>query len=224
MGIFTSHHSEDVFGFFADKHMESGGLVKKRIPKGTVIFDEGDECSGVAFILNGSIRVSKVGKNGREIILYRITRGDSCILTISSILSSLSYPATAMAEEDTEAIFLTSPQFKSMMSINIGLQQFVFKLLSSRLLDVMMLVDEIIFHKIDERVIEYLLKNTRDNGDTIKMTHEALAVQLGTAREVISRNLKGLEKDGTIHLLRGKIKVMDRIKLEEKLSEYRDDM
>jgi CRP/FNR family transcriptional regulator len=224
MGIFASNNPGSVFEFFADEHMETGRFVKKKIPKGTVIFDEGDECSGVAFILHGTIRVSKVGKNGREIILYRITRGDSCILTISSILSSVSYPATAMVEEEAEVIFLGASQFRLMMSINIGLQQFVFKLLSNRLLDVMMLVDEIIFHKVDERVIEYLLNNTRDNSDIIKMTHEALAVQLGTAREVISRNLKGLEREGSINLLRGKIKVMDRLKLEEKLSEYRNDM
>lgn len=224
MGIFRFKHLENVFSFFADDQIVRDKLLRKRIPKGTLIFDEGDECSGVAFILNGSIRVTKVGKNGREIMLYQIKRGDSCILTISSILSSISFPATAIVEEDAEVIFLTSQQFKAMMSTNIGLQEYVFKLLSNRLLDIMMLVDEIIFHKVDERVIEYLLKNTQDSSETIKVTHEALAAQLGTAREVISRNLKGLEKEGSIKLLRGRIKVLDRMKLEEKLSEYRDDM
>lgn len=224
MGIFRFKHLENVFSFFADDQIVRDKLLRKRIPKGTLIFDEGDECSGVAFILNGSIRVTKVGKNGREIMLYQIKRGDSCILTISSILSSISFPATAIVEEDAEVIFLTSQQFKAMMSTNIGLQEYVFKLLSNRLLDIMMLVDEIIFHKVDERVIEYLLKNTQDSSETIKVTHEALAAQLGTAREVISRNLKGLEKEGSIKLLRGRIKVLDRMKLEEKLSEYREDM
>lgn len=224
MGIFRFKHLENVFSFFADDQIVRDKLLRKRIPKGTLIFDEGDECSGVAFILNVSIRVTKVGKNGREIMLYQIKRGDSCILTISSILSSISFPATAIVEEDAEVIFLTSQQFKAMMSTNIGLQEYVFKLLSNRLLDIMMLVDEIIFHKVDERVIEYLLKNTQDSSETIKVTHEALAAQLGTAREVISRNLKGLEKEGSIKLLRGRIKVLDRMKLEEKLSEYREDM
>nr|WP_295972994.1 Crp/Fnr family transcriptional regulator [uncultured Bacillus sp.] len=224
MGKFTSENEHTVFAFLPNEEMETHGFVKRVIPKGTVIFDEGDECSGVAFMLHGSIRVSKVGKNGREIILYRITRGDSCILTISSILAAISYPATAIVEEEAEVIFLTAQQFKSMMSMNAKLQQFVFRLLSNRLLDVMTLIDEIIFHTVDERLIEFLLRNTHENDHTIEMTHEELSIQLGTAREVISRNLKGLEKQGCIKLLRGKIQVMNRSNLREKLSEYRNGM
>lgn len=224
MERFTSSYAKNVFSFFTEEDLRPGNFVRKIIPKGTVLLEEGDECNGVVFILNGSIRVSKIGKNGREIILYRITRGDSCILTISSILSSISFSATAMVEEDVEVLFLTASRFKTMMSQNIGLQQFVFKLLSSRLLDVMMLVEEIIFHKVDERVVEYLLQHSKNNNDTIKITHESLAAQLGTAREVVSRNLKGLEKERAIKILRGKIKVLDRSQLEEKLLEYRADM
>ena len=82
-------------------------FLSKRIPKGTVVFGEGDQCGGVAFVLNGSIRVSKIGKNGREVILYRVSSGDSCVLTIASVLSNISYPATAMVEEDVEVILIS---------------------------------------------------------------------------------------------------------------------
>lgn len=205
------------YPFFENVEIES---VQKRISKGAVVFDEGDECEAVAFLLNGSIRVSKIGKNGREIILYRLGSGDSCILTISSVLANISYPATAIVEEDTEVILLPVKQFKELMVTNAAFQQYIYKLLSVRLLEIMTLIDEIVFHKIDERLMEYLLRHTENDGDIIEMTHEELASQLGSAREVISRIIKGLERDGLIQLSRGKVRVIQRSSLERKLSSY----
>lgn len=205
------------YPFFENIKIES---VQKKISKGTVVFDEGDECGVVAFLLNGSIRVSKIGKNGREIILYRLGSGDSCILTISSVLANISYPATAIVEEDTEVILLPVKQFKELMVTNPEFQQYIYKLLSARLLEIMTLIDEIVFHKIDERLMEYLLRHTENDGDIIEITHEELASQLGSAREVISRIIKGLERDGLIQLSRGKVRVIHRSSLERKLSSY----
>ena len=99
-----------IFPFFED--IEQKSFVRKIIARGTVLFDEGDQCGGVAFVLRGSIRVSKVGKNGREINLYKVSSGDSCILTIASVLSNHSYPARATVEEDTEVILLTVSSLK----------------------------------------------------------------------------------------------------------------
>lgn len=195
-------------------------FIQKAIPKDTVIFNEGDECGTVAFLLSGSIRISKIGKNGREIVLYRLESGDSCILTISSVLANISYPATAVVEEDAEAILLSVQQFKELMTINPEFQQYIYKLLAARLLEVMTLVDEIVFHKMDERLIEYLLRHSKNDEDIIEITHEELASQLGSVREVISRLLKGFERDGLIQLSRGKVKIMHRSGLEEKLSSY----
>jgi len=195
-------------------------FIQKAIPKDTVIFNEGDECGTVAFLLSGSIRISKIGKNGREIVLYRLGSGDSCILTISSVLANISYPATAVVEEDAEAILLSVQQFKELMTINPEFQQYIYKLLAARLLEVMTLVDEIVFHKMDERLIEYLLRHSKNDEDIIEITHEELASQLGSVREVISRLLKGFERDGLIQLSHGKVKIMHRLGLEEKLSSY----
>lgn len=205
------------FPFFENLDVE---LMKKKFAKGTVVFDEGDECNTVAFLLSGSIRVSKIGKSGREIVLYRLGCGDSCILTISSVLASISYPATAIIEEETEAILLPVKQFKELMTKCPEFQQYIYKLLSARLLEIMTLIDEIVFHKIDERLIEYLIKHTKDDGDIIQITHEELATQLGSVREVISRMIKGLERDGFIQLSRGKVKVIQRSNLERKLSSF----
>ncbi|WP_255473180.1 Crp/Fnr family transcriptional regulator [Rummeliibacillus sp. SL167] len=209
-----------VHQFFPFFESPTIAFIQKTIPKDTVIFNEGDECGTVAFLLSGSIRISKIGKNGREIVLYRLGSGDSCILTISSVLANISYPATAVVEEDAEAILLSVQQFKELMTINPEFQQYIYKLLAARLLEVMTLVDEIVFHKMDERLIEYLLRHSKNDEDIIEITHEELASQLGSVREVISRLLKGFERDGLIQLSRGKVKIMHRSGLEEKLSSY----
>lgn len=209
-----------VHQFFPFFESPTIAFIQKAIPKDTVIFNEGDECGTVAFLLSGSIRISKIGKNGREIVLYRLGSGDSCILTISSVLANISYPATAVVEEDAEAILLSVQQFKELMTINPEFQQYIYKLLAARLLEVMTLVDEIVFHKMDERLIEYLLRHSKNDEDIIQITHEELASQLGSVREVISRLLKGFERDGLIQLSRGKVKIMHRSGLEEKLSSY----
>lgn len=209
-----------VHQFFPFFESPTIAFIQKAIPKDTVIFNEGDECGTVAFLLSGSIRISKIGKNGREIVLYRLGSGDSCILTISSVLANISYPATAVIEEDAEVILLSIQQFKELMTINPEFQQYIYKLLAARLLEVMTLVDEIVFHKMDERLIEYLLRHSKNDEDIIEITHEELASQLGSVREVISRLLKGFERDGLIQLSRGKVKIMHRSGLEEKLSSY----
>lgn len=211
-----------VFPFFDKKQSECANVnyFKRTIPKGTIVFREGDECGGVPFVLKGMIRVSKIGKNGREIILYRLKSGDACILTIASVLSNIAYPATAIIEEDAEIVLLTVDQFKTLMARNLDLQHFVYKILSGRFLDIMTLIDEIIFSKIDERLIKFLLEKTQKNGDIIEMTHDEIAIELGTAREVISRVMKGLEREGYIHLLRGKVRITGREVLEGNLSEY----
>lgn len=210
-----------IFPFFEDVSTDSTDslFVRKTIPNGTVVFDEGDPCGGVVFVLNGSIEVSKVGSTGRKVILYRLAGGDACILTIASVLSNISYPATATVEKDAEVILLPVQQFKRLMATNDGLQQYIYKLISTRLLEVITLIDDIIFRRIDERLIEFLLKKAPKDGDIIEMTHEGLAIQVGTAREVVSRILKGLERDGCVQLSRGKLRVISRSSLEGKLSD-----
>ncbi|WP_017755535.1 Crp/Fnr family transcriptional regulator [Calidifontibacillus oryziterrae] len=212
-----------LFPFFKDIRFENDVeslFVTKVYPKGTKVFDEGDHCGGVAFLLSGRIRVSKIGKNGREVILYRIKRGDTCILTISSVLSGITYPATATVEEEVEVVILTVKQFKALLARNSELQQFVYRLLSERFLEVVTLMDEIIFRKTDDRLIEFLLSHTQENGDIIEKTHDEIATELGTAREVVSRIMKSLERNGFIQISRGRVRITNRLLLAEKLSEF----
>lgn len=204
------------FSFFEELQVRDQ-ISELSIPKGTIVFNEGDECGAVAFVLKGTIRVSKIGENGREVNLYRVKSGDSCILTISSVLSEIDYPATATVEEDVDVILLPAKTFKESVTQNYNLQEYIYKLLAERFLAVMTLIDEIVFKKMDERVVQLLLERLHEDGDTLSMTHDEMAVELGTAREVVSRVLKGVEKEGLIHLLRGKVQLVNRKELLSKL-------
>jgi CRP/FNR family transcriptional regulator len=191
-----------------DKNNESLMNIAK-IPAGRIVFQEGEECEFIAFILKGVIRVSKIGKNGKELYLYRVGSGESCILMISSILATIGYPATATVEEDVEVLILPVTLFKQWMQDNLELQKFVYKLLSERLVSVMTLIEEIVFHKMDARVAEFLL----EKGEGIKLlsiTHDRIAMELGTAREVVSRIMKDFQRKGWIEMSRGKVKILDR--------------
>lgn len=214
-------NSLSLFPFLQDLITDSKDslFLKRSFPSKTILLDEGDHCNGVAFVLNGSIQVSKVGSNGRKVILYRLGKGDSCILTIASVLGNIFFPATAVVEKDAEVIIIPVESFKELMVTNVGLQQYIYKLISTRLIEVISLIDELIFRRIDDRLIEFLLKQAHNDGDIIEMTHEELSTQLGTAREVISRILKGLEREGSIQLSRGKVRILNRSMLAEKLSD-----
>lgn len=214
-------NSLSLFPFLQDLITDSKDslFLKRSFPSKTILMDEGDQCNGVAFVLNGSIQVSKVGSNGRKVILYRLGKGDSCILTIASVLGNIFFPATAVVEKDAEVIIIPVESFKELMVTNVGLQQYIYKLISTRLIEVISLIDELIFRRIDDRLIEFLLKQAHSDGDIIEMTHEELSTQLGTAREVISRILKGLEREGSIQLSRGKVRVLSRSMLAKKLSD-----
>lgn len=205
--------TRELFPFLLiDKNSES--LINlAKIPAGRIVFQEGENCEIVAFILKGVIRVSKVGKNGKEIYLYRVGTGESCILMISSILATIGYPATATVEEDVEVLIIPVTIFKKWIQENLELQKFVYKLLSERLVSVMTLIEEIVFHKMDERVAEFLLEKG-DGTDLLSITHDRIAMELGTAREVVSRIMKDFQRKGWIEMSRGKVKLLNRDSLQ----------
>lgn len=193
--------------------------IKIKLSKGTVVFREGDMCEHVAFIVSGVIRVAKIGENGKEVNLYRVCRGESCVLTISSLLSHSPFPATAIVEEDVEALIVPKHTFAKMMTTNVELQTFVYDMMMNRFMTMMQMIEHIVFEKMDKRLIEFLLTRC-DNSKTnmIEMTHEHIAVELGTAREVVSRILKQLERDGYVQLARGKVKIVDKERLCDKFA------
>lgn len=212
---------KELFPFIEDIEINELNInyVKKSIPKGETIFHEGDACEGIPFVIKGCVRVSKIGKNGKEMSVYRVNAGETCILSVTSVLSKSTYPLTAIAEEDVEAVIVPCDEFKILMTASLNFQEYIYKTIISRFQEVINIIDEIIFHSIDERIIKFLLKNTKYNGDIIEITHDKIAVEIGTAREVVSRLLKEMERNNWIQLARGKVIVKKRNILEQQIKE-----
>ncbi len=179
-----------------------------RIPAGKDIFVEGDKVQSIALILSGNVRVYKIGENGREITLYRFGLGESCILTANAIMNQQTFPAVALVESEAEAIMIPADTFRDWMRRYDEWRTFLFDLLSQRLADVMAIVDEVVFHRMDARVAALLLRST-DQGSILQTTHQEIAAELGTSREVISRILEGFESAGLIASSRGQVEILD---------------
>ncbi|PWI57585.1 Crp/Fnr family transcriptional regulator [Sulfoacidibacillus thermotolerans] len=185
-------------------------------PKNKILLVAGDEPSSVLLVLEGKIRVTKISDTGRELTLYRVTPGETCVLMLSSILAFKEYPATAIVESDVHALAVPISLFQQWMNHLNSVQSFSYGIIQQRLLDVMVLVEEIVFRNMDTRIAEYLLRRVNENELVIHGTHDQLATDLGTAREVVSRVLKEFEKEEMIKLSRGTITLLNKEKLTHK--------
>lgn len=187
----------------------------QRLPAGTTLFWEGDECSHLALVLTGSVRVYKVGESGREITLYRIEARESCILTASCILSRTGFPAFAVAETDVRALLVPAPVLREWVARDEGWRDYVVGLLAQRLSTVIATVEEVAFRRVDARIADHVLQLTAQT-PRVNVTHQDIALELGTAREVVSRILKDFERSGAVALERGALTVLDRQALHVK--------
>jgi CRP/FNR family transcriptional regulator len=179
-----------------------------RIPKGRDVFIEGDHIDAIALLLSGVVRVYKISETGREITLYRFGNGESCILTANAILSQKNFPAIATVEKEAEAVMIPSNTFRDWVRHYDLWREFVFELLSQRLSSVMEIVEEVAFRRMDTRLAT-LLMGLGQRSYTIQSTHQQLAAELGSSREVISRILEDFSAEGLLEVSRGTIKILD---------------
>lgn len=176
------------------------------VPAGSRLYAEGDACAAIAFVLAGEIRVYKISEGGREITLYEIGPGETCILNASCILSGTSYPANAVTLAPSRILLIPSMIFRRLVGEHEELRAFVFSLLSRRLTTVMELVDEVAFGRMDGRLMDYLVG--KGEKGRLETTHQKIANDLGTSREVVSRLLKDLERKGKVRLARNEITLL----------------
>ncbi len=179
-----------------------------RIPAGHDVFIEGDRADAIALLISGVVRVYKIGETGREITLYRFGNGESCILTANAILSEKNFPAIATVEKDARAVMIPAHIFRDWVGRYSLWREFVFDLLSNRLSSVMAIVEEVAFHRMDERVATFLIDHMDPSG-SVHVTHQAIAAELGSSREVISRILEDFSLLGVIKVSRGTINILD---------------
>jgi len=174
---------------------------------GDVIHREGDECDRVAFVTDGEIRVAKGGPEGRGIEIYRVVAVEPCVLELSAAMGRSGYPARAVATTGGRAVTVPADALVELLAIDPGVQRFVFGFMSARLASVMQLVEEVAFRKMDERLEAFLRREARGDAPVVRLTHDAIAERLGTAREVVSRLLEQMSQRGEVELRRGEIRL-----------------
>jgi CRP/FNR family transcriptional regulator, anaerobic regulatory protein len=191
--------------------------TRKSLEHKEMLARDGTECGYLPFVLEGTLRVFKSSVGGREITLYRIERGESCILTATCILNDSRFPAYAEAEGRTELLLAPSRLLMGLVDEHAEWRRFVFGLYAKRLDNVLSLVEEVAFQHIDERIAAYLLKFAAGREGAVTRTHGEIAAELGTSREVVTRILRDFEAAGSIETLRGRILVRRRADLQGKL-------
>ncbi|MBF0327839.1 MAG: Crp/Fnr family transcriptional regulator [Nitrospirae bacterium] len=182
------------------------GMELHSYPADAAIYSSGDRCSGIAFLLSGGIRVFKTGETGREITLYEIGAGETCILNASCIISGMPYPANAYSVSAGEMLLMPAQMFSKLISEFEQMRDFVFGLLSRRLTAMMELVEEVSFRSMDERLAAYLVEKSESGN--VFATHQKIANDLGTSREVVTRLLRDLERSSKISCSRGNIRLL----------------
>lgn len=181
------------------------------VPSGEVAFRKGDACRNFILVLAGCVRVQLSSEGGREVTLYRVRPGDTCALTTSCLVGKEDYPAEAIVEEDVTALMIPDSEFRQALLDSEPFRLFVFRGFSGRLCAIVSRMEMVTLRTIDERLAAQLLKGGVDV--LSKVTHQGLASEIGTAREVVSRKLSSFESDGLIKSSRGRIEILDREKL-----------
>ena len=177
----------------------------RQAPAGAILFEAASPCTGFPMLLEGSVRVVKSAPNGREVQLYRVTPGESCLLSSSCLLGGTDYAATGIAETAVTMLALPPTLFHQLLAEHKPFRDYVFGLFSERLADLMSLVEAVTFHKLDQRLATMLL----GKGEVVRATHQGLADELGSVREMVSRLLSNFQDRGWVTLGREQIRITD---------------
>jgi CRP/FNR family transcriptional regulator len=178
-----------------------------RLAAGAVVFAPGQQAANLLLLLSGSVRVQQRSESGREVFLYRVHAGESCVLTTACMLAEVDYSAEALAETDIEAVAIPRALFDDLAGRSALFRSFVFQAYARRITDLFGLIDVIVFQRMDVRLATRLLDLARDG--LVQATHQALAAELGSAREVISRLLGEFQRRGWIMQARGEVRILD---------------
>lgn len=187
-------------------------------PANHLLFQEGDACLNFVVPLSGSVRVVKPDVSGREILLYRIRPGDSCILTVTCLLGNQAYAARGIVDRAVTAVAIPKPLFVDLITHSEPFRLQVFKFFGQRLAQLLRIIEEVTFQKLDQRLAALLLRR----GPLLYTTHQQLADELGTVREVINRLLQEFKARGAVEIERGKISITNEAVLKQLTETERD--
>ncbi|MEM6462592.1 MAG: Crp/Fnr family transcriptional regulator [Pseudomonadota bacterium] len=182
-------------------------------PAGTQIFEPGQTADNLLLLMDGTVRVQQRSATGREVFLYRVHAGESCVLTTACMLALEDYSADGVAETDVTAVAIPRATFDDLAARSRDFRDFIFSAYSRRIIDLFTLIDDIVFQRMDVRLASRLLELADDTG-TVHATHQVLGTELGTAREVVSRILGEFQRRRWIEQSRGEVRLISRAGLE----------
>lgn len=197
-------------GLEADTLARMAAAKSVHMEAGQVVFRPGQACSAFLIVEQGSVKVSTVTESGRELLLYRVGPGETCVLTTACLLAQSSYDAEGVAETAVDALAVPRGLFEELLASSPGFRRFVFSSYGERLRDLIGLVQEVSKRQVDRRLARFLAERA---ASPIAMTHQEIAAELGTAREVVSRLLKQFAGEGLVVIERRHIDVADRARL-----------
>ena len=186
------------------------------VSPGADLFREGDECEALALVARGSVRVFKTGEGGREITLYHVEDGQSCLVNMLSVLVGKPAAATARSEAPTQGVIIPGAAVRALVEASDLVRAYAIETMAERLIAFMTLFEEVAFGKMDARLAAFLLQRF-ESKPLVAATHEEIAAELGTAREVVSRLLKDFATAGAIEVGRGRLELRDEAILRERI-------
>lgn len=203
-----------------DELVKKGEAQAKKVPAEQTLFCFGDECNYYVIVQSGIVRVELLSKNGQQLLLYKIREGQSCVMTTSCLLSSSQYHAQAISETPVDIVLIPKKAFHSNIIESTEFREYVFNGFSERLAAMLERTAELATCSIDQRLSAALIAHSEDteSKNLISLTHEQLAIEIGSAREVVSRRLANLEKKNIIEKQRGYIKIVNHEKLAQLLA------
>ena len=195
--------------------MKRSATIRK-CAKGEMLSGSDTTCLGMTYVISGELRAYVLSEEGREITLFRLSKGETCVLSAACVISQITFDSHIAAEKKSEILVIPSCVFSSIVENNIYARCFMYEKMTERFSAVMFSMQQILFMRFDSRLASFLVAECdRTGSDEIRMTHEAIAQHVNSAREVVARMLKRFASDGLVTMKRGSVKIRDMAKLRE---------
>ena len=199
-----------------EKKVMTSAMIGKCYKKGQTMLNGAEECVGLFTLISGQIRIYIISEDGKEITLYRLIEGDTCIMGAKCMISNMTFQITIDVEEDTEIAIIPTPVYEKISDKNMHVKNYTLELVSSKFSEVMWVLEQLVFSNMGKRLRDCLIDQASlKASNTINITHEQIANDLGSAREVITRLLKQFQLEGLIKISRNTIEIIDYGRLSE---------
>lgn len=187
-----------------------GAVMSREIKKGTVIHRGSLDCTGLLLVRSGQLRAYILSDEGREITIYRLIEMDVCLFSASCIMRNIQFDISIEAERDTQVWVIPADFYRELMEESAAVANYTNRLMSGRFSEVMWLMEQILWKRLDQRLADFLLQESALEGETVlPITHEKIANHLGSAREVVTRMLRYFQGEGLVKLSRGCVELTD---------------